>query len=88
MAIKKHLATISILVKDRQMHAQDVQKILTENAHLIFSRTGINVQRSCVEHCTGVIAVVLEGTKKEITSLTKKFDEFYGIVAKSTILTD
>ena len=88
MPNKKHLATITILVKDRQMNSENVNKLLTENGHLIMSRLGVNVQRSCVENCTGMIAVAIEGTTKEINDLTKKLDELYGIVAKASIMTE
>lgn len=88
MPDKKHLATITILVKDRQTHAVDVQKILTDNGHLVMARFGVNVQRSCVENCTGLISVAVEGTAKEINDLTKKIDSLYGIVAKNNIMTE
>ncbi len=85
---KKHLATITILVKDRQMHVGDMQKILTENGHLILARLGVNIQRACIEHCTGFITIAIEGTSKEIRDLTKKLDKLYGIVAKACVVTD
>jgi len=85
---KKHLATITILVKDRQTNSENVNKMLTGNSHLIMSRMGVNVQRSCVENCTGMIAVAIEGTAKEINDLTKKLDELYGIVAKANVMTE
>lgn len=88
MSDKKHLGTISILVKDRQSHAQDVQKILTESGHLIMARLGVNAQRSCVEHCHGLITVAVEGTADEIRHLAEKFDDFYGIVAKYHLMTE
>jgi len=88
MPDKKHLATITILVKDRQMHAKNVNKMLTENGHLIIARLGVNAQRSCVENCTGMIIVAVEGTAKEINNLTKKLDGLYGIVAKASIMTE
>jgi len=88
MSTKKHLATITILVKDRQMHAKDVQQILTDHGHIVMARLGVNVQRSCVENCTGLITVAVEGTADEINDLTKKLDELYGIVAKTNIMTD
>lgn len=88
MPNKKHLATITILIKDRQMNSKNVNEMLTENSHLIMSRLGVNVQRSCVENCTGLIAVAVEGTTKEINDLTKKLDKLYGIVAKANIMTE
>ncbi len=87
MQNKKHLATITILVKDRKMRVQDINKILTENGNMIIARLGVNVQRTCISHCTGMIAIAVEGTSREINSLTKKIDQLYGIVAKSNIMT-
>ena len=84
---KKHLATITILIKDRQMHAKNVNEMLTENGHLIMARLGVNVQKSCIEHCNAMITIAIEGTSKEINDLTKNLDELYGIVAKSNIMT-
>lgn len=88
MSTKKQLGTITILIKDRQMHAKDVNQILTDAGHMIMARLGVNVQRSCVTNCTGMIAVAVEGTAKEIKDLTKKLDNLYGIVAKSNIMTE
>ena len=85
---KKHLATITILIKDRQMHSREVNEMLTENGHLIMARLGVNVQKSCVEHCTGMITVAVENTAEEINNLTKKLDGLYGIVAKACIMTE
>ena len=88
MPNKKHLATITILIKDRQTNSKSVNEMLTENGHLIMARLGVNAQRSCVENCTGIIAIAIEGTAKEINDLTKKLDELYGIVAKASIMTE
>jgi len=88
MPNKKHLATITILVKDRQMHTKDVQQILTDHGHLIMARLGVNPARSCVKNCTGMITVAVEGTADEINDLTKELDRLYGIVAKANIMTD
>lgn len=88
MPDKKHLGTITILVKDRQVHAKDMNQMLTEHGHLIIARLGVNAQKSCVEHCTGMITIAVEGTAKEIKDLTKDLDGLYGIVAKSRIMTD
>lgn len=83
---KLHLATITILVKDRQMHAPEVNRILTENGHLILARLGVNVQRHCIEHCTAMITVALEASAKDINRITKELDQLYGITAKSLVL--
>lgn len=85
---KKHLGTITILIKDRQSHAKDVNELLSKNGHLIIARLGVNVQKSCVEHCTGLISIAVEASASEINQLTKEIDDLYGIVAKSSIVTE
>jgi len=70
------------------MHAKDVQQILTENGHLVLARLGVNPQRACIEHCTGLITIAVEGTAQDINGLTKKLDGLYGIVAKAIIMTE
>ena len=88
MAEKRHLASITILIKDRQEHAGDVQNILTAHGKVILGRMGINPARSCVKNCTGIISLIVEGTVKEVKALTKEPDDYYGIVAKTSIMTD
>jgi len=88
MENKKHLAVVSILIKDRQSHAPDVNRLLSEYGHLILARLGVNVARACLDHCSGLISVVVEGGAAEIHELTKKLDDLYGIVAKSSIMTE
>ncbi|MDP1845138.1 MAG: hypothetical protein Q8L09_00135 [Candidatus Moranbacteria bacterium] len=83
---KLHLATITILVKDRQMHSPEVNRILTESGHLILARLGVNVQRHCIEHCTAMITVAIEASAKDLNRITKDLDQLYGITAKSLIL--
>ena len=78
-----HLATITILVKDRQMHASEVNQILTENGHLILARLGVNVQRHCIEHCTAMIVIVAEASAKGIGRMEKELNTLYGITAKA-----
>ncbi len=84
---KRHLATLSILLKDRQSQAIDLQQILSDNSHLIMSRLGVNLQPKCIEHCNGVIVLALDGGLREIKALAKKIDEVYGVVAKLSVLT-
>ncbi len=86
MTGKKHLATITILIKDRHAHSVDVQRILTENGNIILGRMGINPSRSCIEHCTGILTLIVEAPVKEIKMLPKELDPFYGPVAKTQIM--
>jgi len=88
MPNKKQLGTITILVKDRQSHSADVNKVLSDFGHHVIARLGVNVQRTCIEHCTGMITVAVEATSKEINDLTKEIDSLYGIVAKASIMTN
>lgn len=88
MPAKKHLGTISILMKDRHSYAVEVQKILTEEGHLIMARVGVNPARTCIKNCTGIITLIVEGTAKDINALTRKLDKLYGVVAKKVIITD
>ncbi len=85
--MKKHLATITIITKDRHMNVGEMQKVLTANGNLIMARLGVNPQRSCVKGCRGLVVIAVEGTIKEINDLTKKLDKLYGIVAKNIIIT-
>ena len=85
---KKHLGTITILLKDRHKFAVDAQKILTEKGNLIMGRMGINPARSCVKNCTGLITLTVEGTNAEISDLSKQLNKLYGVVAKKIIITD
>ena len=87
MSDKRHLATISILLKDRQSQAADLQQILTDGGHLIMARMGVNVQPKCVENCTGMIILAVDGSLREIKALVKKIDQIYGIVAEYSVLT-
>jgi len=83
---KLHLATITILVKDREKNSTAVNQILTENGHLILARLGVNVQRHCIEHCTAIITIVVEASASDVAKITKKLDNLYGIVAKSCLV--
>lgn len=85
---KRHLATLSILLKDRQSQASDLQQILTDEGHLIMARLGVNVQPKCIEHCNGMIVLALDGDLKDIKAFAKKIDKIYGVVAKLSVLTN
>jgi putative iron-only hydrogenase system regulator len=83
---KLHLATITILVKDREKNSTAVNQILTENGHLILARLGVNVQRHCIEHCTAIITITVEATASDVAKMTKKINNIYGIVAKACVV--
>lgn len=89
MAFKKgklRLATITILVRDRKSQSSGVNRILTQNGHLIMARLGVNVQRHCLENCLALIAIMVEGTAKDIAGIAKKLNKLRGIAAKACVM--
>lgn len=86
MTSKRHLATVSILVSDRHKQAVDIQSILTKHGHIILARLGVNPSRTCVKNCVGIMALIVEGTSSEIKKFSKELDDYYGIVAKTTMM--
>ncbi len=81
-----HIATVSILVKEREAHAGKVNEILSRHGDRIIARLGVNLDRACVRTYSGLIEIVIEGTSEEIKSLSDELDTLYGIVAKTSIL--
>jgi metal-responsive CopG/Arc/MetJ family transcriptional regulator len=80
--MKKFIATISILIDDRQKKSLDVQKVLSAYSHLIIARLGINVQRKCLSNCPGLIILSLEGDKNEIKKLADDINGIEGTISK------
>jgi len=85
--MSKQLATITILTTDRQASSAAMNQLLTDYGHQILARLGVNVQKACVEHCTGLITIVLEATKEEITELADKLNAIPEIKAEACIMT-
>lgn len=69
------LASISILTTNRQKVSNQINSLLTENGHLIMSRMGVNVQKSCTEHCPGMILLAIKGKEDEIKELFSRLSE-------------
>lgn len=86
MTARKFLGTITILTTDRHLNTADLQKILTKHGDIIMARLGVNVQPSCVAHCTGLISLAVKGTKGEMTELVAKINKLKGIKAKLVIM--
>lgn len=81
-----HIATVTILVKERETHAGKVNEILSRHGNNIISRLGVNLGRTGVHNYSGLITIVLEGTNADIKALTDELDGLYGIVAQACIL--
>lgn len=68
-------------MEQRDLHAGQVNDLLTKYGHLILARTG-------VPHCSGglaVISLVVEATTDEIGELTGKLGSIPGVSVKSML---
>ncbi|NMB48394.1 hypothetical protein GYA13_03025 [Candidatus Kuenenbacteria bacterium] len=84
--MKRYLATLSIVVTDRQANVARVNSLLTNNGHLIMSRLGVNPSTACLAHCLGIIILVLSGEKSEIQKLAIDLGRLKGIKVKLSIM--
>lgn len=66
------ISVISILSRDRQNHSSGINRILTENGHLIIARFGINLQKRCLKKCPAIITIIAEGNREEIKKLEEQ----------------
>ncbi len=80
------LATISILATDRQAISAELNQVLSDSGHLIMSRLGVNVQRNCQAHCTGMIILAVEGEGPKIAELEQKLKTLPNLIVKISIM--
>jgi metal-responsive CopG/Arc/MetJ family transcriptional regulator len=85
---KEILATITILLTDRQSNHSSMNQLLSENGHLIMARLGVNVQKKCLEHCTGLIVVAVEGEREKIQALTDSLNRIEGLKAELVVMAE
>lgn len=83
---KKHLATITIAVKNRQKNITALNNLLTKNGNMIIARFGINIKENCATNYSGLITITIENTILEINKLTKKLNSLNEITAKCNIM--
>lgn len=69
------LASITIFTSNRQSSSVDINTVLSEYSHLIMSRMGVNVQRSCTEHCPGMILLAVQGDSAKVEELLLKLKD-------------
>ena len=87
MAKKEHLATITILVKDREANVARLNKLLTDNGNLIRARLGVNIDPYCMKECPGLITIVVKALSiKEMRDFAKKINLLRGILAKISVM--
>ena len=84
--MKKYLATLSLVVTDRQANVAGVNRILTNHGHLIMSRLGVNPNQACLAHCLGIIILVLSGEKTKMQKLVTDLNRLKGIKTKLSIM--
>lgn len=83
----KQLATITILVKNRQANAEKLNKLLSLNGHIIINRLGVNVEPLCVSNCIGLITLVIKATTEEIKKFELQLKKLKGLVIRTSIMT-
>lgn len=83
---KTHIATVSILVTERETNVEEVNAILSRHANRIISRLGVNLDRFESVGGSGLIDAVVLGSSEEIKALTDELDGLYGIVARASVL--
>ena len=76
---KKRLGFVGIIIDDREKYAGVVNKILSEHAGLILSRTGLPHAKGD----TSIITLVIDATTDELGVLTGKLGNIAGISVKS-----
>jgi metal-responsive CopG/Arc/MetJ family transcriptional regulator len=84
----KILGTLTILTSDRQSSSRDLNQLLTDSGHLVMARLGVNVQKHCVEHCTGMIVLALEGDAAKIEKLSEDLHQIPGVKARLAVMAE
>lgn len=84
--MKKYLATLSLLITDRQANVAKVNQLLTQNGHLILSRLGVNPNAACLAHCLGIMVLVLAGDKTKLQQLSTNLSRLKGVQVKLSFL--
>jgi hypothetical protein len=65
-----------------------MNQLLTEYGHNIAARLGVNVERKCVDHCPGIISLVMESERAQAEELTKKLNEIPEIKAELCVMSE
>ncbi|PID57587.1 CopG family transcriptional regulator [candidate division KSB3 bacterium] len=79
--MQKRLGFIGIIIEDRQRDAEQVNRILSEHADMIITRTGIPYKE---KHCA-VITLVVDATTDEVGTLSGKLGQVSSVSVKSAL---
>jgi hypothetical protein len=85
---KEYLASLNILVNDREVNAPEINEIITKNGRLVLARLGMHLSRKCVKNCSGLITLIAEGEKKELEKLAKDFSKYKFAVVKLCLISE
>lgn len=81
----EQLASITILTLNRQQASQELNNYLTMNGHLIMSRLGLNIEKKCLEHCAGLIVLVIKSEKEKIDEFILGLNKIKDLEIKTCI---
>lgn len=77
----KRLGFVGIIIENRTVNADAVNKVLTEYGHIIAARVGLPYkERNC-----NVITLIVDATTDELGSLTGKLGGIVGVSVKSAL---
>jgi hypothetical protein len=79
------LVSVTILTRDRQKVSKKLNDFLTSKGHLIMSRLGVNVQKNCLDHCPGMIVLILKTDDDNIDLFIKGLEEIGDLEFKYNI---
>ncbi|WKV08858.1 iron-only hydrogenase system regulator [Thermoanaerobacterium sp. CMT5567-10] len=79
--MRNRLAVIGILVLNRELTSEKVNRILSEYANIIVGRMGIPYK----ERNVSIISIIVDGTTDDIGALTGKLGSIEGVKVKSAI---
>lgn len=82
------LGTLTILTTDRQASSRALNQALTDSGHLIMARLGVNVHKQCLEHCTGLIVLAVEGEADKIKALADELHKIPDVKAQLAIMAE
>ncbi|MDK2805601.1 MAG: hypothetical protein PWQ94_765 [Thermoanaerobacterium sp.] len=79
--MRNRIAVIGILVQNRELTSEKVNRILSEYANIIVGRMGIPYK----ERNVSIISLIVDGTTDDIGALTGKLGSIEGVKVKSAI---
>lgn len=79
--MEKRLGFVGLIIEDRELHAADVNALLSEFGEIILARTGV----PCPERNCSAITLVIDATTDQLGSLTGRLGRIAGVSVKSML---